>query len=141
MDTARSATAADSAAFADLWLGIDVGTMAALVRREAGNRHAWIGTSRHPFTEWSWHDSGHSLGGPNFIVLPNGEMWAAGRSSERTTVLGRLYPDRFEQMLTLPSGGDTSYPGLAWHDGMLWISYYSSHEGRAAIYLAQVRLP
>jgi hypothetical protein len=26
------------------------------------------------------------------------------------------------------------------HDGMLWTSYYSSHEGRAAIYLAKIPL-
>jgi hypothetical protein len=32
-------------------------------------------------------------------------------------------------------GGDTSYPGLVWHDGLLWISYYSSHEGKTNIYL------
>jgi hypothetical protein len=49
--------------------------------------------------------------------------------------------DSYKPALTLPSGGDTSYPGLAWHDGLLWMSYYSSHEGKAAIYLAKVKLP
>ena len=44
-------------------------------------------------------------------------------------------------MLTFPSGGDTSYPGLVWHDGRLWMSYYSSHEGKSAIYLAQIQAP
>jgi len=43
-------------------------------------------------------------------------------------------------LITLPSGGDTSYPGLVWHEGRLYISYYSSHEGRAAIYLAVVQV-
>ena len=48
----------------------------------------------------------------------------------------------YDPVLTLPSGGDTSYPGLVWHDGLLWISYYSSHEGKkSAIYLAKVRFP
>jgi len=28
-----------------------------------------------------------------------------------------------------------------WHDGLLWTSYYSSHEGQTSIYLAKVRLP
>jgi hypothetical protein len=42
--------------------------------------------------------------------------------------------------LQLPSGGDTSYPGLVWHDDFLWVSYYSSHEGKAKIYLAKLRL-
>ena len=40
----------------------------------------------------------------------------------------------------LPSGGDTSYAGMVWHDGMLWISYYSSHEEKTAVYLARVTL-
>ena len=48
--------------------------------------------------------------------------------------MGRLSESGYEPLLTLPSGGDTSYPGLVWHDGLLWVSYYSSHEGKAAIY-------
>ena len=47
----------------------------------------------------------------------------------------------YEPVLTLPSGGDTSYPGLVWHDGLLWMSYYSSHEGKTSIYLAKIKLP
>lgn len=27
-----------------------------------------------------------------------------------------------------------------WHNGLLWVSYYSSHDGKAAIYRAKVRL-
>ena len=46
-----------------------------------------------------------------------------------------------EPALTLTSGGDTSFPELVWHDGLLWMSYYSSHEGKSAIYLAKVKLP
>jgi hypothetical protein len=49
-------------------------------------------------------------------------------------------PDTYEPVLTVPSGGDCSYPGLAWHDGLLWMSYYSSHEGKSSIYLARIRL-
>ena len=41
--------------------------------------------------------------------------------------------------ITLPSGGDCGYPGMAWYHGLLWVSYYSSHEGKASIYLAKVR--
>ena len=39
---------------------------------------------------------------------------------------------KVDELLTLPSGGDTSYPGLVMHDGQLWISYYSSHDGKSA---------
>jgi len=54
--------------------------MMALVRREAGNRNGWIGTSRPPYTFWTWHETNHRLGGPNFIRLPDGSLWAGSRS-------------------------------------------------------------
>ena len=41
----------------------------------------------------------------------------------------------------LPSGGDTSYAGMVVHDGLLWVSYYSSHEGKTSIYLAKLQVP
>ncbi len=47
----------------------------------------------------------------------------------------------YEPALTLKSGGDTSYAGLVWYDGLLWMSYYSSHEGKSAIYLAKIKVP
>ena len=37
-------------------------------------------------------------------------------------------------------GGDTSYAGLVWREDLLWISYYSSHEGKTSIYLAKVSI-
>ncbi|MBN9121401.1 MAG: hypothetical protein J0I06_19995 [Planctomycetes bacterium] len=43
-------------------------------------------------------------------------------------------------MLKPPSGGDTSSAGLVWHHGVLWVSYYSSHEGKSAVYLAKVKV-
>ncbi len=44
--------------------------------------------------------------------------------------------------MTLPSGGDNSYPGFVVDAGKrtAYVSYYSSHEGKAAIYLATLRL-
>ena len=119
------------------------GEMVALVRREAGNRLAWVGRSRAPYTAWTWRETAHAVGGPNFLRLPNGELWATGRDSSGspTTVLARLTLDGgYRPALTLPSGGDTSYAGMVWHDGLLWVSYYASHEGRTAIYLARVDL-
>ena len=47
----------------------------------------------------------------------------------------------YQPVLTLPSGGDTSYPGFVWHENTLWMLYYSSHEEKTAIYLAKIRLP
>ncbi|WP_455383610.1 hypothetical protein [Salinispira pacifica] len=118
------------------------GSALALVRREGGDRSGWIGRSSSPYTAWEWHSAGSRLGGPNFIVLPNGNIWAAGRriaAGDARTVLARLAPDRYQPVLELPSGGDCSYPGMAYYRGRLWMSYYSSHEGRTSIYLAVVR--
>jgi hypothetical protein len=30
---------------------------------------------------------------------------------------------------------------MVWHEGLLWLSYYSSHEEKTSIYLAKVALP
>jgi hypothetical protein len=56
------------------------------------------------------------------------------------TSLCWIDPDagELEEALRLPSGGDTSYPGMVLHEGQLWVSYYSSHEEKTAIYLARV---
>ena len=47
---------------------------------------------------------------------------------------------RLTEALRLPSGGDTRHAGLVWHDNLLWVSYYASHEGKTSIYLAKVGL-
>jgi hypothetical protein len=119
------------------------GEMVALVRREAGDRSAMVGRSRAPYTSWTWRQTGHPVGGPNFIRLPDGGLWASGRDSTGSprTVVARMTLDGgYEPVLTLPSGGDTSYAGMVWHDGLLWVSYYASHEGKSAIYLARIEL-
>ena len=53
-------------------------TMIALVRREAGDKAGWIGRSRPPYRDWEWSQTKSRLGGPNFIRLPDGSLWAAG---------------------------------------------------------------
>ena len=119
------------------------GEMVALVRRELDPRHGWIGSSRPPYVQWQWKEIGRRLGGPNFIPLPDDTLWAAGREHTPEgpkTVVARMTRDSYQPALTLPSGGDTSYPGLIWHNGLLWMSYYSSHEGKSSIYLARIRM-
>lgn len=108
------------------------GEMIALIRPH------YLGRSRPPYRKWQFRKIEHSIGGPNFIRIPDGSLWAGSRLNGKT-VLSRMTPESFEPVLTLPSGGDTSYPGMVWHDDLLWISYYSSHEGRTSIYLAKVR--
>jgi len=122
---------------------LDDDTMVALIRREGENRHAWIGSSKPPYTQWNFNDCGHQVGGPNFIVLPDSSLWASGRSypGGAKTVVAKFGLKTYDPVLTLPSGGDTSYPGMVWHEGMLWMSYYASHESRTSIYLAKIKLP
>ena len=119
------------------------GEMVALVRREAGNHLAWLGRSRAPYTTWTWRETPHQIGGPNFLRLPDGDLWASGRSypgGPKTVVARLTLQGDYAPVLTLPSGGDTSYAGMVWHDDLLWVSYYASHGGKAAIYLARVKV-
>lgn len=121
------------------------GTMIALVRREADDRHGRTGRSSPPYSSWTWTDAGLRLGGPNFLELPDGRLVAGtrfhGPDGPRTILAAMTPTTPLDPILTLPSSGDTSYPGLVWHDGLLWVSYYSSHEGgRTAVYLARIRI-
>jgi hypothetical protein len=82
----------------------------ALVRREAGDKQAWIGLSKPPYKEWRWTPSGSQVGGPNFIVLAGDSMIAGGRlyGPNRTyqTAVGRMTLDGYKPELILPSGGE-----------------------------------
>jgi hypothetical protein len=106
---------------------------------------AMLGTASAPYKEWQWKDLGVRIGGPNFIEIPGRRYVAVVRlhDGKVRTALCWLDPDAgsLREFLPLPSAGDSSYAGLVWHDGLLWISYYSSHEGKTSIYLAIVRIP
>jgi hypothetical protein len=117
------------------------GKLMAMVRREGGSTFGWLGTSTAPYKEWSWNETKHRFGGPNFIVLPNGRLVGSSRlyTGPKTTI-AHMTSSTYEPRLSLPSGGDTSYAGLVWHDDLLWVSYYSSHEGKSNIYVAKVKL-
>ena len=107
-------------------------------------RPHWIGTSRPPYVDWSFTRIDAALGGPNFIRWSSGSLWAASRGrfdQARGTVLARMTRTSYEPVALLPSAGDCSYPGMVEHDGRLWLSYYSTHEEKTSIYLAQIELP
>lgn len=127
------------------------GTMQALVRRvgRQSSRSTW-GINHPPYTSWSWRDIPAFIGGPRLIEI-DGRVLAGGRHyPENRDDLSVGGPPAMElawvdeipyrPFLRLPSGGDTSYPGFAILNGNLLISYYSSHEGSTAIYLAHVPL-
>jgi hypothetical protein len=118
------------------------GTMVALVRREAASKFAWIGASAAPYVDWNWNETEMQTGGPNFTRAVDGTLWAGHRfyPGGAKTVLSRMKANSLEKVLEFPSGGDTSYPGFAWHEGQLWMTYYASHEGKTSIYLAKIAL-
>jgi len=120
----------------------DDDTCIALIRRDGGDKQGWIGQSKAPYTEWNWTPCGHALGGPEFIMVPDKGLWAGSRDVRKgaTTVVASMTPTTYKPLLTLPSGGDCSYPGMVWHDNEIWMAYYSSHEEKTAIYLARIAL-
>lgn len=119
------------------------GELLAMVRREGGSTFGWLGRSKAPYKVWQWHETKHRFGGPNFIPLPDGSLWGSSRMYFKgpKTIIARMTPTSYAPAVELPSGGDTSYAGMVWHQGLLWVSYYSSHEGKSSIYLAKVKLP
>lgn len=127
------------------------GDLVAMVRREAGSKNGFWGVAKPPYTRWTWEESNHRFGGPNFVRAPDG-AWtvgtrdytsaAPGATKPASTMIARLgEKGKLVPLATLPSSGDNSYPGLVWHEGQLWVSYYSSHEGKTSIYLAKLAVP
>jgi hypothetical protein len=115
-----------------------------LLRRDGSPGTAQLGWSGAPYTDWHWKDLGVRVGGPALVALPNGQLLAGVRlyDGSARTALAWLDPrwGRLRELVRLPSGGDTSYAGLVWWEGRLWVSYYSSHEGKTSIYLARVEV-
>jgi hypothetical protein len=120
-------------------------TALCLLRRDGVPGTGQLGSARPPYTQWKWKDLGAKIGGPHLLRLPDGRLVAAVRLYDGSARTSLMWLDaeagKLTEFLKLPSGGDTSYAGLVWHAGLLWVSYYSSHEGKTSIYLAKVRLP
>lgn len=114
-----------------------------LLRRDGQPNIGLWGRSQAPYTDWTWQEVGMRIGGPHMIRLPDGRYLAAVRLYDGKVRTSLCWIDtetgRLTEFQALPSGGDTSYAGLAWHEDQLWVSYYSSHEGKSNIYLARLR--
>ena len=138
-------------------------TLHCILRAEGGTDHSWFGMSVEPYTEWTWHDLGVMIHAP--VVLPIAGRWiVAGRSraedlpaevrpsdSGHHTSVWEIGDRSATHLLTVPSAGDCSYPGLAiGPDGEAVMSYYSQHERMplpegmpvpADIFIAHFRVP
>lgn len=117
------------------------GELACLLRRDADTASAQLGIAKAPYKEWLWQDLGVRIGGPVVLALQARLFLAAVRLYEPArTSLCLLDVDgaQLKEIRQLPSGGDTSYAGLVEYKGSIFCSYYSSHEGAAAIYIAEL---
>ncbi len=128
------------------------GTLLAMIRGEGNPKIGSVGRAKAPYTDWQITTSNKRFGGPNFVQLTGhpgaDDAWLAGSraydTNPHTTRLWWLDIATAEcrELLKLPSAGDNSYPGFAIdrERGLVYVSYYSSHEGKAAIYLVTLRL-
>jgi hypothetical protein len=120
------------------------GEMLMMVRREGENKEGMWGRSNPPYKEWKWNSLGLRLGGPDFIALDNNLLVSgtrvSGNEEEHSALFAGDRSGNFRKILLLPSGGDNSYPGFATRKNKLYVSYYSSHEGNASIYFAEIPL-
>ena len=118
--------------------------MIALIRTAGGDRTAFLAKAKYPYTKWSYRAVGRYIGGPDLLVLAPGRYICAGRmyidDAPKTCVARLNDKGTLSDLLVLPSGGDNSYPGMVKRGNILWVSYYSSHEGKAGIYLAKIRI-
>jgi hypothetical protein len=125
-------------------LFLDDDSALCLLRRETDTATALLGRARPPYSTWAWQDLSKRVGGPHFIRLPDDRIVAGVRlydGSQRTALCWLdIENGALTEALTLPSSGDSSYCGMVWHDNLLWVSYYSSHEEKTAIYLARVAM-
>ncbi|SHN25341.1 hypothetical protein SAMN04488057_11413 [Cyclobacterium lianum] len=114
----------------------------AVIRREAGDMMGVIASSESPYTKWTYTKLPVRLGGPNFLFYGEDQMLIGTRQygslGTKTVVHLSDKEGNIEKTVELPSGGDTSYPGMLFHQNKLWIAYYSSHEEKTSIYLAKI---
>lgn len=118
--------------------------MYVLVRREAGDKMGVLLKSVPPYLKWNNKRLKIRLGGPDFLFLDSHQLVIGtrhyGNKGNTTAVLVTDLNGKILKIIDLPSGGDTGYPGLVIYKKILWVSYYSSHEGKTSIYLARIPL-
>ena len=132
--------------------------MTLLLRGRGNKTKAFVVQAPPPYSQWTKREitadiGDDQIGGPAILFpdnfkMPNGILLGAGRrfqskpsAEQRTGIfLVDVAKASLTNLILLPSGGDTSYPGLIWHNQQLWMSYYSSHERKSAIYLAKIEL-
>jgi hypothetical protein len=120
------------------------GILHAFVRRENKPTNLAEYRARFPFTEWSGpFDFGEAVQG-QVVREVNGRLFMIGRHKKSSTLSGTIFEDRsgisakcwvqdiaglWVHYLTLPAGGDCSYPGIVQlTENSMLVSWYSQHE-------------
>lgn len=119
------------------------GKMYVLIGREAKDRMGVLAESSSPYKTWEYNPLTFRLGGPNFIFLNSKKLLIGTRIYDEGPSTGLYITDlkgNIIKTIKLPSRGDTSYPGMVVFKNRLWVSYYSTHEGKTSIYLAKIPL-
>jgi hypothetical protein len=114
-----------------------------LIRREGGDKNGVLAHSKYPYDSWNYNKLDFRLGGPNFVFRGNDKLIIGTRKYQgkvQTHLLVTTLTGEIKKEIILPSGGDTSYPGMLIHKNKLWVSYYSSHEGNSSIYFTAIPL-
>lgn len=99
--------------------------------------------SEPPYTEWERRDLDRHIGGP-LLAKWGGRTVVGGRHSTGKgpkTSMCWLVGNDLHEFAELPSGGDNSYPGfVAITPTEAVMSWYSSHEGKSSIYMANLEI-
>ncbi|MGI8952513.1 MAG: hypothetical protein ACR2FN_13125 [Chitinophagaceae bacterium] len=116
-------------------------TAIAIVRDEEPQNSSHIGISKFPFVNWQWQLFPYYVRGPKLTMLQDGRIFlcAASMVDYNKTYYAILNANNFsiQAIKTFPSGGDTGYPGVIIEGNTALISYYSSHEGSARVYIVR----
>lgn len=99
--------------------------------------------SQPPYEKWQRINLDRHIGGP-LIVKWGARTVVGGRHSTENgpkTSMCWLVGNELHEFAELPSGGDNSYPGLvAISPTQAVMSWYSSHEGKSSIYMANLEI-
>ncbi len=119
-------------------------TCVCLLRRD--NATGLLGTAPPPHTTWTWKDLGVRLADPRLLLLPDGRVVAAAREYVPPAVQANLWwldhrAGTLTRLHSFLSAGENSVTGLAWHDGLLWVSHTMNQRYTATVYLAKLRVP
>jgi hypothetical protein len=111
-----------------------------IVRDLEGLGYSHLGISKYPFTKWVWKKFPYYVRGPKLALLPDGRLFLAGASmidlyKTYYAIVNPKHDYEVETIKVFPSYGDSGYPGVIIEGNTAWVSYYSSHEGNARIYI------